>query len=1001
MFSKLLIALCIYRSFSDRADRKLDISSISAICIGKDSIAFLKIIYTGIQFKLMAETSNESITELTPVANAENNGENPLANGSNPIAGDGSGDFGGGIFGDPLAPDEGYEYDFGEDSGLPMQTPFDQLLEFEEFDNLGDIFGDVNLSNNSFASGTVPEGNSNSSFGSFNPNTDGSPSIGSDGAEETPFAGGSSMMNANFQGMDTGVGNTDNGNGNNFLGDSEGNSGSNNQADGNGNWFYGNDNLAEGNGNWSFGDGNQVNGNGNWNLNEEGGTPFDSIFAGENNPFSGGNPLGVGEESGTSTDAFGGNNPIFAGGSTTPTPVGEGETPDTAENPTGNQNTVNGNGNWNFSSNNDTSGNGNWNFGDGNVVTEGNANWNIGDNNEVSGNGNRPNGNDNTISGNSNRVTGDGNSINGNRLELDESDLDIVGNADRYFQTDANGDVSLVSDESASDSNYTFDMDGVDGSLMDGEVEELPFGSELPIDGNNSAGDIIERVDDSSTEMSTDFLTDSGEENDASADSENPFDGSTDSAGGSPFGGNAPNSNPNSDYDFSSLEQSSEGDPNELIRQSPFGTLLDLPGIDGAEDIFGNVGGGGFGSSDSAGGGNPFSGFGGSDSAGGGNPFSGGFGSSDSAGGGNPFSGGFGSSDSAGGGNPFSGGFGSSDSAGGGNPFSGGFGSSDSAGGGNPFSGFGNLGMDNAEDNSSSEGFSESADNYNYDYSEVEGQYDFGNFSDGGFGGSDSAGGGNPFGGNPFEFEPTADSADSSNLSAGNTFLEGEVPEGLSNEELAVSSGVADGEDAPAENSSSFEGNSMESDSNYNYNWDFDFAGFDSLDRDSSSRDGGVSELANEELLFDEMDFPNLQANDRENTDASFSEGPVFNTETNELLLPNGVQVNPSNEDGELDILLDAPVFNEEGSEIGNLKISFPEFVEDYYSSVFNSDDMIEVFGSSESAIFSSEISDIEGTNLFGIDTPVLGEDNVLQVPGGFEIDLSGIMGDSVDDSIV
>ena len=56
----------------------------------------------------------------------------------------------------------------------------------------------------------------------------------------------------------------------------------------------------------------------------------------------------------------------------------------------------------------------------------------------------------------------------------------------------------------------------------------------------------------------------------------------------------------------------------ELLRQSPFGVLLDIPGVDGAEDIFGNV--------NFSGGSNPFgggSGGFGADSPYGGNPFAG------------------------------------------------------------------------------------------------------------------------------------------------------------------------------------------------------------------------------------------------------------------------------------------------------------------------------------------------------------------------------------------
>ena len=389
----------------------------------------------------MEETLNGSITEPTSASSTGAEGGNPFAGGGSPNAGGDSSNVGGNPFagggasgfGDPLAPAEGYEYNLGEDSGLPMRTPFDQLLEFEEFDNLGDIFGDLDPSDNPFAGGT--------------PSNDAQPSTVDDNASEgnsntdkntdNNDVDSDSMMNADFSGIDTGADNTDNGNGNNFIGDSEGESGSNNQADGNGNWFYGND--------------NQVNGNGNWNLSGDSDTPFDSTFEGENNPLTGDNPLDVGESDGMSSDALGGNNPAFAGGSTTPAPVGEGEIPDTAENPTGNQNTVNGNGNWNFGSDNDTSGNGN-------------------------------------------RVTGDGNDINGNRFSLDENDLNVVGNGDRYFQTDTDGNVSLVSDESKSDPNYTFDFEGVVETSEDGEVDELINGGELSFGGDVEGQDVIDLV---------------------------------------------------------------------------------------------------------------------------------------------------------------------------------------------------------------------------------------------------------------------------------------------------------------------------------------------------------------------------------------------------------------------------------------------------------------------------------------------------------------------------
>ena len=1149
----------------------------------------------------MEETLNGSTTEPTLASSAgAENAENPFADGSNPIASGGAGGFG-----DPLAPAEGYEYDLGQDSGLPMRTPFDQLLEFEEFDNLGDIFGDLDPSDNPFAGGgapsgvpsstngansagggsipegaqfsaggdSAPEGNSNNPFDSYNPDTDGSPFTDSDdvedetvdGVEEMPVGGGSTM-NADFSGVDNGAGNTDNGNGNNFFGDN---------------------NLADGNGNWSFGDGNQINGNGNWNLNEEGGTPFDSIFAGENNPLTGGNPLGVGEEGGIPADAAG-NNPIFAGGSTMPTTVGDGEIPDTAENPTGNQNTVNGNGNWNFGSDNNTSGNGNWNFGDGNVVTDGNGNWNLGDNNEVGGNGNRPSGNNNNISGNSNRVTGDGNSINGNRFNLDENNLNIMGNADRYLETDADGNVSVVSDESAGDSNYNFDgvveapadgeadqlaendlaaqsildlvntsinsddgnafaddaggfggggfgggalsggaggfggsqmgdttdtnsaddsssMEGVQqsGSDLDELIAQSPFGRLLDIPGVDGAEDIFGNIgggagapsgDSASVMGASEGVAPSGnpfanfnpiEDGNPFVEGDEPnvsfggaggFGGGAPSGGAGGFGGGAPiggaggfgsgasggaggfgggapsggaggfgggqmgdTTDTNSASDSSSMEDILQGggDLNELLAASPFAPLLDIPGIDGVEDIFGNIGGGagGFGGGDAPSENDSASVMGG---------FGGGTLSGDSAGG-NAFAdgaGGFGGGADAGGGNPFGGGAGG---FGGGNPFGGNpFGGDADAGGGNPFGGGApdsntNADYDFSTFEQSGEGdlndlIGQSPFGVLLDLPGIEGAEDiFGNVGDGGgfggsspfgggadagdgnpfgggaggfgggadagggnpfgggaggFGGGSDAGGGNPFGGSPFEFDPTADLSNSSDIPAEDTFLAGEVPEGLSDEELAVSSEVADSGEAPAE-----DGSSVEFD--YNYNWDFDFADSDSANQDSPASDSGVSEQEDETLLFDEMNFENPLVGE-ENTNPSIGETPVFNTENNQIELPNGVTINPFNESGESDLSIDAPIIDEEGIEVGELNISFPEYIQDYYSSVFNIDEVQE-FNSSGGF----EISDIEESfGVFGADTPVLGEDNVLQLPGGFEFDLSGIIGDSSDSAI-
>lgn len=863
-----------------------------------------------------------------------------------------------------------------------------------------------------------------------NPFEDGSNTLTGGGAE-VPFGGGGSMMNADFSSIDTGAGNTDNGNGNNFVGDSEGNSGSNNQADGNGNWFYGNDNQAEGNGNWNFGDGNQTNGNGNWNLNEESGTPFE----GENNPLTGDNPLDVSEEGGIPADAIGGNNPVFAGGSTTPTTVGEGEIPDTAENPTGNQNTVNGNGNWNFGSNNDTSGNGNWNFGDGNVVTNGNGNRNTGDNNEVNGNGNRPSGDDNNISGNSNSVAGDGNSISGNRFELEESGLNIVGNADRYFVEDEEGNMTLVSDESASDPSYTFDFSGIAGVSENGEVAasesagqdvttqvygsltetgtspsdaeagETPMmgaGGGNPFGGGASGG----APNSSNTNPNYEYDFSNFEQNGASegessmmgAGGGNPFGGGAGGAeaGESPMmgagggnssdagtsvegeespmmgaGGGAPNSNTNPDYDFSTFDGSDEGDLNELIRQSPFGVLLDIPGIDGVEDIFGNVGGGE-------------------------NPFAGGAGGAGDAAA--PVEG---STEpptmdagGAGGSNPFAN-FNPLEE---GNPVIEGdepnvsfgqAGGAEGAGGGNPFGGSSSGLPDEGA-------FAIGDDASGYVVRDENGEWfvskdDAASEDDTSLTNLDISGVDFEDGGNPFEFDPTADLPDSSDVPAGNTFLEGEVPEGLSDEELAVSSEVAGSEEVPAEDSSSFE----ESPTEFEYNWDFDFANSDSLYQDSATNDRGIPELEGETLLFDDMDSGEPLMSE-ENINPSVDEAPVFNPENNQIELPNGATINPFNEDGESDLSINTPILNEEGIKVGDLNIAFPEYIQDYFGSAFNIDDVQE-FNSSGG----SEIFDLEGySDLFGVDAPVLGEDNVLQVAGGFEFDLSEIIGDSSDSVI-
>ncbi len=114
----------------------------------------------------------------------------------------------------------------------------------------------------------------------------------------------------------------------------------------------------------------------------------------------------------------------------------------------------------------------------------------------------------------------------------------------------------------------------------------------------------------------------------------NPFT-TAGGAGGNPFGGGESGGQ---SAGGSSGNMAGGADLDSLIAQSPFGRLLDLPGIDGAEDIFGNVQG-------NFGGGNPFAGLG---STPGSNPFAGLGGRQDGS---DPRAGGDGSNPFAGSGN--------------------------------------------------------------------------------------------------------------------------------------------------------------------------------------------------------------------------------------------------------------------------------------------------------------------------------------------------------------
>ena len=188
-----------------------------------------------------------------------------------------------------------------------------------------------------------------------------------------------------------------------------------------------------------------------------------------------------------------------------------------------------------------------------------------------------------------------------------------------------------------------------------------------------------------------------------------------------------------------------------------------------------------------------------------------------------------------------------------------------------------------------------------------------------------------------------------------------------------------DAEDTATEDGSPFEDGAMEFE--HNYHWDWDFENSDSANQDSDSSNSGVSE--EETLSSDEMDEQN-----------SLDEA-LFDFENSQIQLPNGATIKPFNENGESDLSIDTPVINEDGLMIGDLNVAFPEYIEDYFSSVFNLDEVQE-FNSEP------EISNIQDdfNNLFGADAPILREDNVLQFTGGFEIDLSEIIGNSVDSAI-
>jgi len=504
--------------------------------------------------------------------------------------------------------------------------------------------------------------------------------------------------------------------------------------------------------------------------------------------------------------------------------------------------------------------------------------------------------------------------------------------------------------------------------------------------------------------------------------------GSAGNFGSGSMGGDA-SENENPAYDFSAFgEGDTEGGQPNI---GPFSRLLDIEGVDGVEDIFGNVGGGG----SSMGG---AGGFGGTDGASGDSPFgAGGFGGGTASedGGASVMGGSEGSAPS---GNPFA----NFDPLQEGNPFvegdepdvsfdgsAAGFGGSTSAtdsAGGNPFGG--------ASSGVPDEGSFAIGDAGEYVVRNENGEWfisddDIASEEDTSLTNPeipdvDAEASGNPFGGSPFEFNPTADVPDTSDIAvtdgtpATGTFLEGEVPEDLTDEELAVSSEVADSEEAPAEDSNSFGGNFMDMESNSNYVWNYDFPDSSSPNQDSPASDSNAPEFVDGNLVFEGLDFEIPLLDEEGNIDPSVDSVSLDSEGTQEI--PEGINV-PVNEDGELDLsAIDAPVLNEDGVlEIGD-EIEIPLFNDggelDIDSLVggpvsvgdglaFGEDDglggpnlneagVLEISENIEFSLFDEE----GNLDLLGVGTPVLGDDNVLQVPGSFEIDLSEIV---ADDSVV
>ncbi|NJK48657.1 hypothetical protein HC931_11140 [Candidatus Gracilibacteria bacterium] len=187
---------------------------------------------------------------------------------------------------------------------------------------------------------------------------------------------------------------------------------------------------------------------------------------------------------------------------------------------------------------NQTNGNGNWYFSSDNT-TEGNGNWYIGNGNTTTGNGNWNFGSGNTTKGNGNWYIGDDNITTGNGNRPSGSNNDITGNGNRPSG---------------------------DGNVITGNRHETDEDNQNIV-GNSDRYFSI----DSNGNMT---LVSDGTSNGDRSEDRTTLEASsvtTNSNGG---------------------ETMNEEELNDLLRDSPFGRLLDIPGVEGAEDIFGNLGGG-------------------------------------------------------------------------------------------------------------------------------------------------------------------------------------------------------------------------------------------------------------------------------------------------------------------------------------------------------------------------------------------------------------------------